>query len=107
MPSWNCSPRFGRRSDWRKRIGLYFSAAVIYYISLAGVASVQLESMLRYDLCVHALVVLGLLHFLREFRVAPVFVRAFAMGVASVVFAAGLSLQGYYVWNFTQGNWVA
>ncbi len=63
--------------------------------------------MLRYDLCVHALVVLGLLHFLREFRPAPVWVRACAMGVAAVAVAAGFALQGYYVWNFTQGNWVA
>jgi hypothetical protein len=95
------------RSDWRQRIGLYFAAAVIYYISLAGVASVQLESMLRYDLCVHALVVLGLLHFLREFRLPPVYVRTSAMGIAALVCAAGLGLQGFYVWNFTQGNWVA
>ena len=96
-----------RRSEWAQRAGLYFCAAVIYYISLAGVASVQMESMLRYDLCVHALIVLGLLHFLRGYRTAPAFVRALGMAVASVAFAAGLSLQGYYVWNFTQGNWVA
>lgn len=95
------------QSDWRERIGLYFAAAVIYYISLAGVASVQLESMLRYDLCVHALIVLGLLHFLREFRLPPVYVRASAMVIAVLVCAAGLGLQGFYVWNFTQGNWVA
>ncbi len=96
-----------RRSDWRNRLGLYFAAAVIYYISLAGVASVQMESMLRYDLCVHALIVLGLLHFLREFRMLPVLLRASAMGVAALVFAGGLWLQVIYVWNFTQGNWVA
>lgn len=95
------------RKGWQRRIGIYFCAAVIYYISLAGVASVQMESMLRYDLCVHALIVLGFLHFLQEFRPAPVWVRAFAMGVAAVAVAAGLALQGYYVWNFTQGNWVA
>ena len=95
------------RSDWRKRLGFYFAAAIIYYISVAGVASVQMESMLRYDLCVHALIVLGLLHFLREFRLLPVFVRASAMALAALVFAAGLGLQGFYVWNFTQGNWVA
>lgn len=95
------------RSNWRKRIGLYFAAAVIYYISLAGVASVQMQSMLRYDLCVHALIILGLLHFLREFRLLPVYVRAFAMGAAALVCAAGLGLQGFYIWNFTQGNWVA
>jgi hypothetical protein len=98
---------FRRRSDWRKRIGLYFAAAVIYYISVAGVASVQLESMLRYDLCVHALIVLALLNFLRELRLPSVYVRASAMAVAALVCAAGLALQGFYVWNFTQGNWVA
>lgn len=97
----------GRRSGWRRRVGFYFCAATIYCVSLAGVAPVQMESMLRYDLCVHALVVLGLLHFSREFRVAPVFVRALGMSVAALVFAAGLALQGYYVWNFTQGNWIA
>lgn len=95
------------KSGWRQRLGIYFAAAVIYYISVSGVASVQLESMLRYDLCVHALVVLGLLHFLREFRMPPVFVRACAMGLASLACAAGLGLQGFYVWNFTQGNWIA
>ncbi|MGI8891781.1 MAG: hypothetical protein ACR2G0_13500 [Chthoniobacterales bacterium] len=96
-----------RNGDWRKRIGIYFAAVVIYYVSVAGVASVQLESMLRYDLCVHGLVVLGLLHFLRKFRLPPVLVRAFAMGLAALACAAGIGLQGFYVWNFTQGNWVA
>jgi hypothetical protein len=95
------------RSDWRKRIGLYFVAAVVYYISVAGVASVQLESMLRYDLCVHALIILALLNFLRELGLPSVYVRASAMAVATLVCAAGLALQGFYVWNFTQGNWVA
>ncbi len=97
----------GGRSGWRLRLGFYFAAAVIYYISVSGVAAVHLESMLRYDLCVHALVVLGLLHFLREFRIPPVYVRAFAMGLAALACAAGLGLQGFYVWNFTQGNWIA
>jgi len=36
-----------------------------------------------------------------------VYVRASAMGVAALICAAGLGLQGFYVWNFTQGNWVA
>ena len=96
----------GRR-DLHKRLGFYFAAAVIYFLSLAGVASVQMESMLRYDLCVHALVVLALLHFLREFRMPPVFVRVPAMGLAALACSAGIGLQGFYVWNFTQGNWVA
>jgi hypothetical protein len=94
-------------SGWARRIGFYFCAAIIYYLSVAGVASVQLESMLRYDLCVHALVVLGLLHFLGQIRVAPVFLRAFAVAAVAVACVGGLALQGYYVWNFSQGNWVA
>src|SRR5262249_13040163 len=94
-------------TNWRKRVGFYFAAATIYFISLAGVASVQMESMLRYDLCVHAFIVLGLVHFFGEVRPPSIYVRAIAMGAASIVFAAGLGLQGFYVWNFTQGNWVA
>jgi hypothetical protein len=96
-----------RRSDWHQRFGFYFAAAIIYYISLAGVASVQMESMLRYDLCVHALIVLGILHFLRQLPLSPTCVRAIGMGAASVLFAAALGLQSFYVWTFTQGNWVA
>jgi hypothetical protein len=29
------------------------------------------------------------------------------MAVVALLGAAGLSLQGWYVWNFTRGNWVA
>lgn len=97
----------GGVSGWRERLGFYFAALVIYYFSVAGVASVQLESMLRYDLCVHALIVLGLLHFLREFRLPSLYVRAAAMGLAALLCAASLGLQGFYVWNFTRGNWIA
>lgn len=96
----------GRR-DWRERFGFYLSAAIIYYISVSGVASVGLESMLRYDLCVHAFIVLAALHFLRDFRFGSRTARAFATVFVALLFAAGLGLQGYYVWNFTQGNWVA
>jgi hypothetical protein len=97
---------FGRK-DWRERFGFYLSAAIIYYVSVSGVASVGLESMLRYDLCVHAMMVLGALNFLRNVRVTSPLARGLAAVFAAIVFAAALGLQGYYVWNFTQGNWVA
>ena len=95
------------RTGWRERISFYFAAGVIYFFSLAGVASVQMESMLRYDLCVHALIVFGVLHFLHQLRFTFVLVRAVAMSVASLVCAAALALQEFYVWHFTQGNWIA
>ena len=100
-------PALRRVSQWQTRVGIYFCAAVIYYISVAGVASLDMESMLRYEFCVHALIVLAFLHFLRQFRVPPLLLRVFGMAVAVLISALGLSVQGWYVWNFTRGNWVA
>ena len=99
-------PAIRWRTEWATRAGFYFCAAVIYYISVSGVAGVEMESMLRYEFCVHALIVLAFLHFLHQFRFPPILLRAFGMAVA-LVSAAGLSVQGWYVWNFTRGNWVA
>jgi hypothetical protein len=100
------TPRIRGRAGWPTRLGIYFCAAVIYYISVSGVASVALESMLRYEFCVHALIVLAFLQFLQQCRV-PRALRAFGMTAAALASAAGLSVQGWYVWNFTRGNWVA
>jgi hypothetical protein len=92
---------------WRTRIGFYFCAAVIYYISVSGVACVEMESMLRYEFCVHALIVLAILHFLHQLPTPRLWVRASGMAAIALLSAAGLSVQGWYVWNFTRGNWVA
>ena len=100
-------PAIRRLADWPTRAGIYFCAAVIYYISISGVACVEMESMLRYEFCVHALIVLAVLNFLGQFHKSPVLLRAFGIAAAVLVSAAGLSIQGWYVWNFTRGNWVA
>ncbi|MFN2507817.1 MAG: hypothetical protein ABR589_03495, partial [Chthoniobacterales bacterium] len=71
------------------------------------VASVQMESMLRYQFCAHALIVLALLHFLAQFRTLPARGRVFGMAAVALLCAAGFSLQGWWVWNFTRGDWVA
>jgi hypothetical protein len=96
-----------RRTNWATRVGIYFCAAAIYYLSVSGVASVAMESMLRYEFCVHALIVLAFLNYLRQFRTPPLFVRVFGIAAVALVSAAGLSVQGWYVWNFTRGGWVA
>jgi hypothetical protein len=100
-------PAVRRLADWPTRAGIYFCAAVIYYISISGVACVEMESMLRYEFCVHALIVVALLNFLRQFQTTPVLVRAFGIAAVTLLSAAGLCVQGWYVWNFTRGNWVA
>jgi len=89
------------------RAGIYFCAFVIYYLSVSGVACVDMESMLRYEFCVHALIVLAFLNFLSQFRAPPALVRAFGTAAVALLGAVGLCVQGWYVWNFTRGNWVA
>src|SRR5207245_10329586 len=61
-------PTIRRRAGLPVRAGIYFCAAVIYSLSVSGVACVSMESMLRYEFCVHALVVLAFLDVLRHFR---------------------------------------
>jgi hypothetical protein len=100
-------PFVRRRFGWGARVGFYFCAAVIYYISVSGVASVEMESMLRYEFCVHALIVLAIIHFLHQLPAPRLWVRASGMAAMALLSAAGLSVQGWYVWNFTRGNWVA
>jgi len=100
-------PAIRQRADLPIRAGIYFCAFVIYYLSVSGVASVDMESMLRYEFCVHALIVLALLNFLSQFRTPPVLVRAFGIAAVALLSATGLCVQGWYVWNFTRGNWVA
>ena len=102
-----CEIVFRARVDWHTRVALYFMAFVIYFISVAGVASVAMESMLRYEFCVHALIVLAFLQFLSQLPTPPRLVRALGMAAVVVFGAAGIVVQGWYVWNFTRGNWVA
>ena len=63
--------------------------------------------MLRYEFCVHALIVLAIVHFLHQLPAPPLWVRVCGMAAIALLSAAGLSVQGWYVWNFTRGNWVA
>ena len=100
-------PALRQRVNWPTRAGIYFCAAVIFYISISGVAGVDLESMLRYEFTVHALIVLAAMNLLRQFRAMPVFVRALGVSAVALACATGLSVQSWYVWNFTRGNWVA
>ncbi len=98
----------GRRQASRSvRIALYFAAFVLYFFSVSGVACVGMESMLRYEFCVHAVLVLALLHFLANVPLRSRLGRAGAVSMIALASAAGLALESWYIWNFTRGNWVA
>ena len=89
------------------RIVFYFAAFVLYFVSVSGVACVNMESMLRYEFCLHPLIVLALLHYLHNLSLRSWLGRATAMTIIALVSAAGLALESWYIWNFTRGNWVA
>ena len=81
-------PGIHRHANWPTRAGIYFCAAVIFYVSVSGVASVAMESMLRYEFCVHALIVLALLNPLGQFQRMAVFLRALGIAAVALVCAA-------------------
>ena len=86
-------PAIRRRTNWQRRMGFYFVAVITYYIAVSGVASVQMESMLRYQFCAHALIVLAFLHFLAQFRTPPVrCVRG--MAAVALLVRPGLACRG-------------
>src|SRR2546430_10278442 len=87
-------PAIRRQAGWARRVGFYFFAVVIYYISVSGVASVEMESMLRYEFCVHALIVLAIVQFLHQLPAPRLWVRASGMAAIAVLRAAGLSVEG-------------
>ena len=89
------------------RVAFYFAGFVLYFLSVAGVAGVGMESMLRYEFCVHAVLVLALLHYLANVPLRSRLGRAGAVTAIALISTAGLALESWYVWNFTRGNWVA
>jgi hypothetical protein len=89
------------------RIPFYFAAFILYFLSVSGVACVNMESMLRYEFCLHPLIVLALLHYLHNLPFRSWLGRATAVTAIAVIGAAGLGLESWYIWNFTRGNWVA
>ncbi len=100
-------PAVKKQTQRSIRIALYFAAFVLYFLSVSGVACVAMESMLRYEFCVHAVLVLALLHYLANVPLRSRLARAGAVTAVALASAAGLALESWYVWNFTRGNWVA
>ena len=82
-------PAIRRRAGMPVRVGIYFCAATIYYLSVSGVACVDMESMLRYAFGAYALIVLALLNFLRQFRTPPILARVLGTAAVALVSAAG------------------
>jgi len=100
-------PGARRQTNRPVRIPFYFTAFILYFLAVSGVACVHMESMLRYEFCLHPLIVLALLHYLHNLPLRSWLGRASAVTGIALISAAGLALESWYIWNFTRGNWVA
>ncbi len=96
-----------RQTNRSVRIVFHFAAFVLYFLAVSGVACVNMESMLRYEFCLHPLIVLALLHYLHNLPLRSWLGRATAVTAIALIGAAGLGLESWNIWNFTRGNWVA
>jgi len=99
--------RRGISSGFMQRLPFYFCAAVVFYVSMAGVASVAFESMIRYQFCTYALAALAAAHLLACVPPRSKAVRAVLWALAALLIAAGAYLQAYYAAVFTRGGWFA
>ncbi len=103
--------RGGNRAGWRVRLPFYFCALAIFYVSVVGVASVRFQSMIRYQFCIHVLLVLAGVHWLAEGmpqggRARRLWVSAVALGCL-LFLAFGWFVQAHYAREFTRGGWFA
>jgi hypothetical protein len=99
--------RARRPTGARWRWGLYLCAALMYYVNVSGRACVHMIGMVRYDLCVYALLVLCLVHLLAHVRLPTGERRRWALVLLALWCLAGLVLQAGFLYRFTHGLWVA
>jgi hypothetical protein len=93
--------------DWRKRVGLYICAGLLFYIPAAGHFSRHMSSMIRFSLCVQAVLVPAFVHMLARAR--PLKRSPYAWAVPLLI-AHGLvsfSLHLALTYRFVHGKWVA
>ncbi|MEK6577792.1 MAG: hypothetical protein AABZ55_01080, partial [Bdellovibrionota bacterium] len=94
-----------RGYHWRGRFALYFSAFFLFYIPLTGKANTPMDSMIRYTLPTHVLMVFALT-LIRKERARSLFPKklkwlVYAGGIFSII------LQAWFITRFLHGRWVA
>lgn len=98
-------------SLWHQRLGLYFCAGAMLYISICGLINRDLISMSRYNFCVYVILVLAVAKLGTQVPQAFPGRKGFpkaAWGVAAKAIATlSLVLQALLLQRFLQGIWVA
>jgi hypothetical protein len=104
---WEWLSARGGNDSWRGRLGYYLLAAMLFYLSASGLASVHYRSMIRYIFPVETLLVLAVVHHAMH-REQPVGAIVKAIGAALVILSLfSLVLHAAYLHRFLNAVWVA
>ncbi|OFY98990.1 MAG: hypothetical protein A2Z97_01385 [Bdellovibrionales bacterium GWB1_52_6] len=101
---------FSKSVGLSKRLPIYVTALSIFYISISGLKSVGFQSLIRYSLPWHLLLVLCLGHLLSRppfTRISPNLLKSAALLLASGLIALWVRLQLPYMSDFLHGRWFA
>ncbi|HZT78988.1 MAG TPA: hypothetical protein VFA26_02100 [Gemmataceae bacterium] len=94
-------------SGWRFRAGLYLAAAFMFYICVSGHSSRSMSSMIRFAVCVQALLALAAAHLLTRAWPQGLLRGRWAAGLYAVWCAGSFLLQAALTYRFVHGQWVA
>jgi hypothetical protein len=92
---------------WRKRLALYLSAALIFYMAVSGLAGIKFVSMVRYTFCVHAVLVLAVAHLLSAPATVPTRRSLWAGPALAAAALLSILLQVQFIRMYADGQWVA
>ncbi len=89
-----------------QRLPFYLSAAGLFFLHAAGVSPIMMQSMFRYCLVVHSLLLLALLHACRQGPV-PAWLARPRISRLAIGFALLACLQIALLWRYFTNQWVA
>jgi hypothetical protein len=94
-------------SGWRARAAFVVCAWLLLYVSASAQSTRAMSSMIRYTLCVQAMLALAVVHLLSRVGPASSRTRRCAWAVAALWGTASASFELALTYRFTHGQWVA
>ena len=93
---------------WQERVMLYGAAWMMLVVSIAGLANLNMQSMIRYTMPVVMVMALGVSHYGTHLPgEQPRWVMALVVVLLMLVAGGLLCAQGILVMRFTRSQWVA
>jgi hypothetical protein len=93
--------------SWHQRAGFYLCAALMFYISISGLANRGMISMIRYTFCVHVMLILAVVHLLAVYPLARGWLRTAVFSAGALAATACAICQFMFIHFYTHGEWVA